>query len=82
MQLDLETDQQMLTKMLDSLRPKLLILDPLVRLHRLDENSASDISKLLGFLRGLKHVFSSMHSHLFGANKALARSLSRPYMSS
>jgi RecA-family ATPase len=57
MRLDLETDQQMLTKTLDSLRPKLLILDPLVRLHRLDENSASDISKLLGFLRGLQRSF-------------------------
>lgn len=59
MRLDLETDQQMLTKTLDSLRPKLLILDPLVRLHRLDENSASDISKLLSFLRGLQRSFAT-----------------------
>ena len=33
------------------IRPALLLLDPLVRLHSLDENSASDISSLLGFLR-------------------------------
>jgi hypothetical protein len=59
MRLDLESDQQMLTKTLDSLRPKLLILDPLVRLHRLDENSASDISRLLGFLRGLQRRFAT-----------------------
>ncbi len=59
MRLDLETDQQMLTKTIDNLRPKLLILDPLVRLHRLDENSASDISKLLGFLRGLQRSFAT-----------------------
>lgn len=59
MRLDLEADQQMLTKTLDSLRPKLLILDPLVRLHRLDENSASDISRLLGFLRGLQRSFAT-----------------------
>jgi RecA-family ATPase len=59
MRLDLEADQQMLTKTLDSLRPKLLILDPLVRLHRLDENSASDISRLLGFLRGLQRKFAT-----------------------
>jgi len=59
MRLDLETDQQMLTTTLDNLRPKLLILDPLVRLHRLDENSASDISKLLGFLRGLQRNFAT-----------------------
>jgi len=58
MRLDLEVDQQMLTKTIDNLRPRLLILDPLVRLHRLDENSASDISKLLGFLRGLQRSFA------------------------
>lgn len=59
MRLDLEADQQMLTKTIDNLRPRLLILDPLVRLHRLDENSASDISKLLGFLRGLQRSFAT-----------------------
>lgn len=59
MRLDLETDQQMLTKTVDRLRPRLLILDPLVRLHRLDENSASDISRLLGFLRGLQRSFAT-----------------------
>ncbi len=59
MRLDLEADQRMLAKTLDNLRPKLLILDPLVRLHRLDENSASDISRLLGFLRGLQRSFAT-----------------------
>ena len=59
MRLDLETDQQMLTQTLDRLRPGLLVLDPLVRLHRLDENSASDISRLLGFLRGLQRSFTT-----------------------
>ena len=59
MRLDLAEDQQMLTKTVDRLRPKLLILDPLVRLHRLDENSASDISCLLGFLRGLQRSFAT-----------------------
>lgn len=59
LRLDLENDQQMLTETVDILRPKLLILDPLVRLHRLDENSASDISCLLGFLRGLQRSFTT-----------------------
>ena len=59
LRLDLAGDQQMLTETLDILRPKLLILDPLVRLHRLDENSASDISCLLGFLRGLQRSFQA-----------------------
>jgi len=59
LRLDLISDQQMLTETVDILRPKLLVLDPLVRLHRLDENSASDISCLLGFLRGLQRSFST-----------------------
>jgi hypothetical protein len=35
-------------------KPRLLILDPMVRLHRGDENSASEVSELLGFLRGVQ----------------------------
>jgi hypothetical protein len=45
------------TRLLLTLRktqPKLLILDPLVRLHRGDENSAADTSALLAFLRYLQ----------------------------
>jgi hypothetical protein len=51
LRLDLERDRRALQQTLSSLRPTLLILDPLVRLHRLDENSTSDVSGLLGFLR-------------------------------
>jgi len=51
LRLDLERDRCALDQTLTALRPKLLVLDPLVRLHRLDENSATDISGLLGFLR-------------------------------
>ena len=51
--LDLEEDRRALDQTLAILQPKMLLLDPLVRLHRLDENSAADISGLLGFLREL-----------------------------
>jgi hypothetical protein len=51
LRLDLERDRNALDTTLAALRPKLLVLDPLVRLHRLDENSAADVSGLLGFLR-------------------------------
>lgn len=57
LRLDLDADQQRLRCALDELRPHILVLDPLVRLHRLDENSASDISRLLGFLRELQRAF-------------------------
>ncbi len=52
--LDQHADQRRLTITVNRLRPKLLVLDPLVRLHRLDENSSADISALLGFLRELQ----------------------------
>ena len=49
----MEDDRRALDQTLAVLQPKLLLLDPLVRLHRLDENSAADISGMLGFLREL-----------------------------
>jgi hypothetical protein len=58
LRLDLEDDRQRLAGTLDRLRPKVVVLDPLVRLHRLDENSAADISGLLGFLRELQRAFA------------------------
>lgn len=57
LRLDLADDQQRLADMIDAHRPRLLILDPLVRLHRVDENSSADISALLGFLRRLQREF-------------------------
>ncbi len=57
LRLDLAADQKRLWCTLADLQPRLLVLDPLVRLHRLDENSASDISKLLGFVRQLQRTY-------------------------
>jgi len=63
--LDIERDRQALDATLSTLRPKLLLLDPLVRLHRLDENSAAEVSGLLGFLRELnrRHQMSIVVVH-------------------
>jgi hypothetical protein len=57
LRLDLAADQKRLQCTLADLQPRLLVLDPLVRLHRLDENSASDISRLLGFVRELQRTY-------------------------
>lgn len=54
LQLDRPSHQLRLTATLAAIKPRLLVLDPLVRLHRGDENSAGDVSALLGFLRGLQ----------------------------
>lgn len=52
--LDQPADQRRLDATVARFKPKLLVLDPLVRLHRLDENSSGDVSGLLGYLRELE----------------------------
>ena len=59
LRLDLEHDQKRLKATVAALRPHLLLLDPLVRLHRLDENSAADVSKLLGFVREIQRTYDT-----------------------
>lgn len=54
LRLDQKEDQSRLDATLAQLKPCLLLLDPLVRMHRLDENSSADISRILGFLRELQ----------------------------
>lgn len=55
--LDIPAHRERLIRTLEQRRPRLLLLDPLVRLHRLDENSAQEISGLLGFLREVQRAF-------------------------
>jgi hypothetical protein len=57
LRLDLALDQKRLSAAVEELRPRLLLLDPLIRIHRLDENSASEISGLLSFFRELQRRF-------------------------
>ena len=54
LRLDHSIDQQRLDATLMLHRPVLLILDPLVRLHAIDENAAGEIAALLGYLRVLQ----------------------------
>ena len=54
LRLDRTTDQERLEATLTLHRPVLLILDPLVRLHAIDENAAGEIAALLGYLRLLQ----------------------------
>ena len=59
LRLDQERDRDRLSATLDLIRPRMLMLDPLVRLHRLDENSSLEISGLLGYLRELQRGFDA-----------------------
>ena len=54
LRLDRTTDQERLQATLLLHRPALLILDPLVRLHAIDENAAGEMAALLGYLRLLQ----------------------------
>jgi RecA-family ATPase len=54
LRLDLATDQRRLLDVVAAYKPTLLVLDPLVRLHALNENDAGEISRLLGYLRELQ----------------------------
>jgi hypothetical protein len=54
LRLDLAADQERLAATATQLRPRLLVLDPLVRLHRIDENAAAEVAPLLAYLRDLQ----------------------------
>lgn len=57
LRLDSATDRQRLNRTIENLRPVLLVLDPFIRLHQCDENDASHIAPLLGYLRQLQRQF-------------------------
>jgi hypothetical protein len=58
LRLDTERDQARLAETVRLLRPRLVVLDPLIRLHRLDENSSREVSALLSYFRQLQREYS------------------------
>jgi hypothetical protein len=54
--LDLPRDQHRLHETVRRHAPRLLLLDPFVRLHRINENQAGDVSAVLGYLRELQRA--------------------------
>ena len=54
LRLDQDRDRTRLWETVRRLRPRLLVLDPLVRLHGIDENHAGDVAELLGYFRSLQ----------------------------
>lgn len=57
LRLDLPADRARLEHAVAARRPRLLVLDPLIRLHRIDENDASQVAPLLSFLRELQRKY-------------------------
>lgn len=58
LRLDLAEDRQQLQATVAAVRPLLLVLDPFVRLHRIDENASSEVAPLLAYLRELQRRFA------------------------
>jgi RecA-family ATPase len=54
LRLDRGTDRTRLLETTRRLRPRLLLLDPLVRLHGIDENNAGEVAELLAYFRSLQ----------------------------
>jgi hypothetical protein len=73
LRLDLEAHRQALADTMAELQPRLLILDPFVRLHRVDENASGDIAPLLAFLRELQRCYQSAIAVVHHAKKGAAR---------
>jgi hypothetical protein len=65
LRLDLPADRSALERTVAQLAPRLLILDPFVRLHRIDENASGEVAPLLAYLRELqrRHALSVLVVH-------------------
>lgn len=57
LRIDLKNDRKRLRETVTAIAPRLLILDPFVRLHRADENVCSEVAPLLAYLRELQRCF-------------------------
>jgi RecA-family ATPase len=55
--LDLQADRNSLDETIAKLQPRLLVLDPFVRLHRIDENASGEVAPLLAYLRELQRRY-------------------------
>jgi hypothetical protein len=58
LRLDLDADRASLDDTVARLKPRLLVLDPFVRLHRIDENISGEVAPLLAYLRDLQRRHS------------------------
>jgi AAA domain len=56
--LDVPADRARLEQTVEQLKPRLLVLDPFVRLHRIDENASGEVAPLLAYLRELQRRHS------------------------
>jgi hypothetical protein len=71
--LDLEGDRRLLAGAVEHLAPRLVVLDPFVRLHRIDENVSGEGAPRLAWLRELSRRHSLAVAVVHHAKKGAAR---------
>jgi len=74
LRLDRPADREKLATTIEHHRPALLVLDPLVRLHALDENQAAPMAELLGHIRALQRASATAIAIVHHSRKASAHS--------
>jgi AAA domain len=72
LRLDRREHQQALDATVAQLQPKLLVLDPFVRLHSIDENVAAEVAPLLAYLRALQRNHHTAVALVHHARKGAA----------
>ena len=72
LRLDRHDDRQALAATVVQLQPKLLVLDPFVRLHCIDENAAAEVAPLLAYLRHLQRDLHAAVALVHHARKGAA----------
>jgi AAA domain len=72
LRLDRSEHQQALQATVAHLQPKLLVLDPFVRLHAIDENVAGEVAPLLAYLRSLQRHHHTAVALVHHARKGAA----------
>jgi hypothetical protein len=73
LRLDHAGDRDRLAATVAALRPRLLVLDPFVRLHRIDENVSGEVAPLLAYLRELQRRHQLSVAVVHHARKGAAR---------
>jgi len=73
LRLDDVKDRERLAGTMARIRPRLLVLDPLVRLHRIDENVSAEVAPLLAYLRDLQRSYDAAVLLVHHAKKGAGR---------
>jgi hypothetical protein len=74
--LDIEHERARLKDTIERVKPGLLILDPFIRMHAIDENASSQVATVLGHLRYLQRTYSLAIAVVHHARKGTG--LTRP----